>query len=154
MPMQAAGGDGAWSDVLGFQSNFQVPFVMRFAGCAPRLAQVLCVCRQRIWGSMGMTQSLLGDKDCWLQARLRTTRLLPAIVLLSPLSPVADGLCCWSFAVHTLRKHHLAFNVDNGTRHPAFLACTSDACILHVTLCQNMSGRVYLLLIRSPPHLV
>ncbi|KAK9822390.1 hypothetical protein WJX81_007759 [Elliptochloris bilobata] len=23
--------------------------------------------RQRIWGSMGMTQSLIGDKDCWLQ---------------------------------------------------------------------------------------
>ncbi len=25
--------------------------------------------RQRIWGSMGMMQSLLGDKACWLQAR-------------------------------------------------------------------------------------
>ena len=28
-----------------------------------------CLLRQRIWGSMGMTQSLIGDKDCWLQAR-------------------------------------------------------------------------------------
>ncbi len=57
------------------ESDFEVAFVMRAAGCAPRLAQVLGGRRQRIWGSMGMTQSLLGDKDCWLQARLRATHI-------------------------------------------------------------------------------
>ena len=26
-----------------------------------------CECRQRIWGSIGMTQSFMGDKDCWME---------------------------------------------------------------------------------------
>jgi len=26
-----------------------------------------CDCRQRIWGSIGMTQSFMGDKECWME---------------------------------------------------------------------------------------
>lgn len=28
---------------------------------------VAVLCRQRIWGSLSMTQSFMGDKACWLE---------------------------------------------------------------------------------------